>query len=207
MDAITTEPIAPAVCFSDEQARTYLDHLNATNRKRPPVRDLAVAWGWSKSSVDRFLRDKAGTEGVSQRCPTPHERRAMLINADKDFVDETGPELVDRMAAEGKIPPSQADASFPMKMTVDDVVDFSRGRMMRHRDAVEAAIDEADAEKEIMLVRPQKEISIIWREETGEWVLRQRNWPDQNAEILINEEAAKDFLDQLCDAFGVGSGP
>ena len=44
---------APAK-FTEDQAREYLDTLQG---QRPGVRDLAAAWGWSKSTAGRFLAD------------------------------------------------------------------------------------------------------------------------------------------------------
>lgn len=94
--------------FTEEQAREFLAGLAG---ERPSCRDLAAKFGWGKSSVARFLSQfdgaEAGTTVGTNDCPTPHERRGMLIEGAKEFdakvKPETAEELVDRMVAEGKV--------------------------------------------------------------------------------------------------------
>jgi hypothetical protein len=59
--------------------------------------------------------------------------------------------------------------------------------------------------KEKSLVLSQNEITIEHDDQTGEWVIRQKNWPDDDAQIYINDEAVHDFVDRLTDYLGYGS--
>lgn len=81
----TTEPIitsATPATYTEEQASDYLAEFVAG--QRPSVRTIAKRWGWSKSRVDRFLRDSDGTAaGHGHR--TPEELRTLLVNGAKTW--------------------------------------------------------------------------------------------------------------------------
>lgn len=62
----------------------------------------------------------------------------------------------------------------------------------------------SEAPKERALVLAQNEITLEHSDERGEWIIRQKNWPDDDAEIFINDEAIHDFIDRLTDALGYG---
>jgi hypothetical protein len=150
--------------------------------------------------------------------PTPTEHRRTLINAGKDFDAkfplERSEETVDRMIADGKLNYAEAGgagragdfvAARP-DMTVQAAVDQCQGaiaRMKSERQAEAAKIDESNGEQ--TMVRAQKEITIQFCDDTGEWVIKQKNWPDDDGEICINEEHIQDFLDALCDRLGIAS--
>jgi len=64
-----------------------------------------------------------------------------------------------------------------------------------------------EAANERALVLAQREITIEHLDDTGEWVIRQKNPPADDAEIFINDEAVNDFLENLTDAMGIVSAP
>jgi hypothetical protein len=75
--------------------------------------------------------------------------------------------------------------------------------MRSERQAKASEEDETNGEQS--MVRSQREITIQFRDNTGEWVIKQKNWPDDDGEIWINEEHMQAFLDALCDRLGIGS--
>ena len=84
LDQITTETTttaAPPPQFTEQQARDYLGTIDRTTGNRPSVRELAVAWGWSKSTVGRFLSQieiatTSGQQRDSAPCPTAPTQKA-----------------------------------------------------------------------------------------------------------------------------------
>lgn len=75
----------------------------------------------------------------------------------------------------------------------------------KRADARQALGMDADDEEEQTLVSPRREITVQFLQEPGRWVLRQKNWPDEDSEIWINEEDVHDFLEALCDRLGVAA--
>jgi hypothetical protein len=101
--------------FTEAQARAHLAQIHGP---RPPIRKLAEVFGWKVATTGRFIQayeaeTKPETAVRQPECPTPYERRQMLINGTKEFDEKFPPEsaeaAVDRSLAEGKIPKSQAD--------------------------------------------------------------------------------------------------
>ena len=128
----------------------------------------------------------------------------MLIEAGKDFdakhPPETVEEAVDDALASGTISGGAEDPY------VQAAVDQCRGaiaRVKEERQTEAAAQDEANGEQTI--VRAQREVTIQFDDSTGDWVLKQKNWPDDDGVIWINEEHMQVFLDALCDRLGIGS--
>jgi hypothetical protein len=103
LSTATATTTAPAP-FSERQARDYLQTVAG---KRPSVRELAVAWGWSKSTVARFVSQLDRPAVGQHDCPSPQQLRSLLINGAEDFdrkhPAETAEGLVDRVIAEGKV--------------------------------------------------------------------------------------------------------
>jgi hypothetical protein len=137
-----------------------------------------------------------------QGAPTPTERRHMLIEGCKDFdkkfppgPDEvqTAEAAVDDAIAKGVVTLSPEHAA-RVQAAVDQV-NGAMARMRTERQAKAAAEDEANGEE--LLVRPQREVTIQFRDDVGEWVLKQKNWPDDDAEIWINEDGMSAFLEAL----------
>jgi hypothetical protein len=155
--------------------------------------------------------------GNSPQPPTPTEHRQMLINAGKDFdakhPPESAEEVVDRMIAEGKLGHATAGrggmgdavAELP-NLTVQAAVDQCHGHIQRIREERQAkAAEEDEANGEQTMVRSQREVTIQFDDSTGEWVIKQKNWPDDDGAIYINEEHMQAFLDALCDRLGIAS--
>jgi hypothetical protein len=149
--------------------------------------------------------------------PTSTEHRQKLINAGKDFdakyPPESAEEVVDRMIAEGKLGHATAGrggigdavAELP-NLTVQAAVDQCHGHIQRIREERQAkAAEEDEANGEQTMVRAQREITIQFRDDVGEWVIKQKNWPDDDGVIWINEEHIQVFLEALCDRLGIAS--
>jgi hypothetical protein len=162
-------------------------------------------------------RDRLGIAsplGNSPQPPTPTEKRQMLINAGKDFdakyPQESAEEVVDRMTAEGKLSYGTAGAgdlaAARHDITVQAAVDQCHGHIQRIREERQAkAAEDDEINGEQTMLRSQREITIQFRDDTGEWVIKQKKWPDDDGEVWINEEHMQTFLDALCDRLGIGS--
>jgi hypothetical protein len=57
------------------------------------------------------------------------------------------------------------------------------------------------------VVFPEQLRTVIYFNPRNELVIRQQNWPDEDCCIYIAEHMQQMFLDKLCDAMGIGSGP
>ena len=60
---------------------------------------------------------------------------------------------------------------------------------------------------EISLLLKQSEITITHDERLGEWIIRQKNWPDDDDEIRIIDERMNEFIDNLTREIGIPSLP
>jgi hypothetical protein len=56
-------------------------------------------------------------------------------------------------------------------------------------------------------VFPEQRKTAIYFNPDNELVIRQQNWPEDDSCIYIAEHMQQMFLDKLCDAMGIGSGP
>lgn len=136
--------------------------------------------------------------------------RSMLIAGCEDFDRKyppgpsevrTAEEAVDNAIAAGKVSLKPEQCDF-----VQAAVDQCRGAIERTREERQAkAAREDEANEEATMVRGQREITIQFRDDTGEWIIKQKNWPDDDGEIWINEEHMQEFLNSLRDRAGIGS--
>lgn len=93
------------------------------------------------------------------------------------------------------------------KPAAKDQTNAERQRRYRqkHRNAESNADSNGESNDESqMLVRDQPEIRIGWNAE-GDCLLIQKNWPDDDSIIRVAQDHQQQFLDGLCDAFGVPS--
>jgi hypothetical protein len=153
--------------------------------------------------------------------PTPTEHRQMLIDAAEDFDKKyppgpsevrTAEEAVDNAIAEGKISYAAAgagDAAVERHGTlVQAAVDQCRGAILRTREERQAQADAAgEKNEERCILLPRKEVTIQHDDELGEWIIRQRNWPDDDGVVTINDEDIHRFVDILTDHLGYGRAP
>jgi hypothetical protein len=108
-------------------------------------------------------------------------------------------------------------------------VEFPHGSVLMRRDqavAVHAAMDqcagirlrdrtarlnEADAvgekNQECTILPRRHELTIQHDTERGEWILKQRNWPDEDSLIILSDEDIHEFADVLTDHLGYGRAP
>jgi hypothetical protein len=92
-----------------------------------------------------------------------------------------------------------------LAMVVQNATDQCSGAMMRNRKAREAeanAIGETNNEMTLLMAR--KEVTIQHDKERGEWIIRQRNWPDEDGVIYIGDQDIHEFIDILTDHLGYG---
>jgi hypothetical protein len=153
---------------------------------------------------------------ISPQPPTPTERRHMLIEGCKDFDNKfppgpsevrTAEEAVDNAIADGKISCGTAgtgDAAAARRdMTVQAAVDQCRGAILREREERQAQADsvgEKNVERTLLL--PRKEVTIQHDDDVGEWIIKQRNWPDEDHTVIIDDEDIHKFIDILTDHLG-----
>jgi hypothetical protein len=208
----TTENPAGAVPLVDLPTKRELieDALRADPQKSD--RAIAKTLGVDHKTVGaaRVRLGIASPQGNSPGAPTPTEHRQMLINAGKEFdakyPQESAEEVVDRMIAEGKLNYASAGTGGQHDAVVQAAVDQCHGHVQRIREErQQKAAQEDEAHGEQMMIRPQREITIQFRDDTGEWVIKQKNWPDDDGVVWINEEHMQAFLDALCDRLGIGS--
>lgn len=121
---------------------------------------------------------------VGQSRPTKDEMRILLTNGLAEF---------DRNFPSGSVFPKENSAA---------LVNQALSAMY---DRPPAADIEDDESREESLVLPQREITIRRDADIGEWVIKQKNWPQADGEIVINDEHVNVFLDALTDAMGVPS--
>jgi hypothetical protein len=57
-------------------------------------------------------------------------------------------------------------------------------------------------DRNAVLIAAQPEISIAWTVD-GDCILTQESWPEEAATIVIGRGHQQQFLDSLCDAFGI----
>lgn len=120
--------------------------------------------------------------------PTPHQRRAMLIEGVKDFdakfPQETAEAAVDRAIAEGKIKPYAEE-----------------GERCRSPDPDFDWIKSPD-----VVLHEQPQTAIYFNPE-GALVIRQRaDWNEENDPfVYICPNNIMDFIDKLCDVAGIPS--
>jgi hypothetical protein len=167
-------------------------------------REIARIVGCDHKTVGA-ARDRMGIASpLGNSPPTPTEQRHMLIEGCKDFDKKYPPGPSDVQSAVEAV--DNAIAKGVVNTTVQAAVDQCHGHIHRIREERQAkAAEEDEANGEQTMMRAQKEITIQFRDDTGEWVLKQKNWPDDDGVIWINEEHMQVFLDALCDRLGIAS--
>jgi hypothetical protein len=136
----------------------------------------------------------------------------MLIEGCRDFDKKYPPgpaevatteEAVDDAIAKGVV-----ELAPEIQRIVDAAEDQCRGHVQRireERQAKAAEVDETNEEQCLILL--QREITIRHDERLGEWILKQKNWPDDDGVIIINDEHIHQFIDALTDRLGYGRVP
>jgi hypothetical protein len=167
-------------------------------------REIARIVGVDHKTVGSW-REKLGIASpLGNSPPTPTEHRHMLIEGCKDFDKKfppgpsevrTAEEAVDNAIAEGKI-----------SAVVQGAVDQVRGMTQRIREERQMTAAEKDQKNgEETLIVPQREITMQHDDEMGEWIIKQKNWPDDDGVIIINDESVQLFVEALTDRLGIGS--
>ena len=59
----------------------------------------------------------------------------------------------------------------------------------------------------LTLLPPREEVTIQHDVVRGEWIIRQRRWPDEDGVITISDEDIHPFVDILTDHLGYGRVP
>jgi hypothetical protein len=191
-------------------------------------REIARIVGCDHKTVGT-ARERLGIDSPlgNSAAPTPTQFRSMLIEAGKDFdakhPQPTVEEAVDNALASGKISyatagrggdvdPDGREAALGRDLAnskhphVQAAVDQCKGAVQRMREERQAeASKEDEANGEQTMVRSQREVTIQFDDSTGEWIIKQKNWPDDDDAIYINEEHVQVFLDALCDRLGIAS--
>jgi hypothetical protein len=158
-------------------------------------REIARVVGCDHKTVAARRREMGIAPPLGNSPPTsPREFRDMLVKGTKEFdakfQPESAEECVDRMIAEEKI--SYATAG-------------SGGQgAVRGKDDNAQPSSVADDEGVTMLCPAQWETTIHFNE-AGDAVLCQKNWPDDDATIIIRRDNIPDFIDRLTDALGIPS--
>jgi hypothetical protein len=156
------------------------------------------------------------TSPLGNSPPTPTERRHMLIEGCKDFDKKYPPgsaeEAVDNAIADGMIANAgtgTGDAvAARLDITVQAAVDQVHGIVARMREERQALADSTgEKNKERTVLAPRKEVTIQHDDEMGEWIIRQRNWPDEDGVVVIDDEDIHRFVDILTDHLGYGRAP
>jgi hypothetical protein len=184
-------------------------------------REIARIVGADHKTVGSWRAKLGIASPLGNSPPTATEHRHMLIEGCKDFDKRyppgpsevrTAEEAVDNAIAEGKISYAAAGTGIAdavtarLDITVQAAVDQAHGAVARiraERQAEAAKEDETNGEQ--TMIRSQREVTIQFDDSTGEWVIKQKNWPDDDGAICINEEHMPAFLDALCDRLGIGS--
>jgi hypothetical protein len=182
-------------------------------------REIGRVCNVDHKTVSARRREMGIAQPLGNSPATATERRNMLIEGCKDFDKKYPPgpsdaqsaeEAVDTAIAEGKISYSTAGAgdvaAARLDISVQAAVDQVRGHLQRVREDRQTEVDkDGEANGEQSLVLAQREITIQHDERLGEWILRQRNWPDDDGVIIIIDENMQTFLDALCDRLGIAS--
>lgn len=153
-----------------------------------------------------------GTAADGEGGPTPTQQRRALIAGCEEFDKlyppgpsevATAEEAVDNAIAKGVVQLSPGH----QKM-VQDAVDLCHGATARVRaERQERAKLQDEANGEETLVPPQLEITIQFDDKMGHWIIKQKNWPDDDSVIWLNVEHVRDFVESLLHAFGIRSFP
>lgn len=136
---------------------------------------------------------------------TPTNRRKMLIAGAEDFNSRFPPGPAEAETAEQQVDEAIAAGKISLSPEVQGAVDQCHGAIMTMRAERQAKADQRG--EECTLLPPRLETTIQHDEEQGRWIIRQRNWPDEDAEIWISDEDIHEFVDVLTDHLGYGRAP
>src|SRR5262249_12232269 len=113
---------------------------------------------------------------------------------------------------DGKTAEEQVDVVLPkgtvalppdIAKVVQQATDQANGQIMRERKARnEAADDVGEENNERTLLAPRHEVTIQHDEKNARWIIKQRNWPDEDDEIWIDDEDIHEFVDRLTTHLG-----
>lgn len=84
--------------------------------------------------------------------------------------------------------------------------DMAKVDKIETEEAARAVLD-IDEPDEISLLLKQSEITIAHDKTMGVWIIRQKNWPDDDDEIQIIDERMSEFIDNLTREIGIPSFP
>jgi hypothetical protein len=110
--------------------------------------------------------------------------------------------------APSEVQSSEVDAAAKGKISavVQGAVDQVRGITARVREERQMTAAEKDQKNgEETLIVPQREITIQHDYEMGEWIIKQKNWPDDEGVIIVNDESITLFLEALTKRLGIAS--
>jgi hypothetical protein len=184
----------------DTATQPELDiHAGRDRDRASDAGDIIAVPPTKRAAIESELRNDAGRSDRRRRemgiapplgnspPPNPDAFRGMLVKGIEDFdakyPQESAGECVDRMISEGKI--SYATAG-------------SGGQGSGGKDDNALANDEGVT----VLCAEQSKITIEFDEE-GNAILRQSEWPDDDAVILIRRDNIDTFIDKLTDALGI----
>jgi hypothetical protein len=84
--------------------------------------------------------------------------------------------------------------------------DYKKLEKIEMAEAARAVLGGDEPIESILLLK-QDEITIAHDETLGEWIIRQKNWPDDDDEIRIIDERMSEFIDNLTREIGIPSFP
>jgi hypothetical protein len=196
----------------DTAAKRALIEKELRNAASRSDREIARIVGCDHKTVAARRREMGIADPLGNSPPTPTDRRNMLIAGAEDFnklyppgpsEPATAAEQVDEAIAKGAV----SLAPEHQKM-VDAAFDQCRGIRLRNREErQEQADSEGEKNKERCILLPRKEVTIQHDDDMGEWIIRQRNWPDEDGVVTINDEDIHRFVDILTDHLGYGRAP
>jgi hypothetical protein len=175
-------------------------------------REIARVVGCDHKTVGA-ARERLGIASpLGNSPPTPTERRHMLIEGCRDFDKHYPPGPSEVASAEEAVDNAIAKGAARLapehEKMVDAAVDQCRGAILRKREERKAEIDaEGDKNHEMTLLPRREEVTIQHDIERGEWIIRQRRWPDDDGVIIISDEDIHPFVDILTDHLGYGRVP
>lgn len=173
----------------------------------PPPAPAVLTRADKQAAIDRELQADAGRSDreiaklVGYDHKTVSARRKETSPAEAQISPPGTPQpddgLVDVVLPKGtlRLDPETAKV-------VQQVEDQIAGATLRVRRELNQAADTTGKENdEVTLLLPRREVTIQHDKERGHWILKQRNWPDEDSEIWIDEFDIHAFVDELTDLF------
>jgi hypothetical protein len=145
---------------------------------------------------------------------TRAERRAAIDTAlladpsrsDREIAQAVGCDHKTVRTRRGEIRNSPAPGNSPPEAVVGKFDEPNSPPEVRNslpaKDGEEFSWDDNDDQ----VVLRQQQATAVYRNSAGDLVIRQQNWPDdEDSMIIIAAQCEGAFIDQLCDALGIGS--